>query len=273
MARNNDSLAAEMYPGRLPGFKGADPRKRVALFFIMEGESGMAGGMKAKVQDLYGNDKSSFTLKALFHSRTVVEKDGYVSTGVLSYIEGDMMEIELTEFKQFELGDPVHLTIYSPVGIHRMRSTVIAKANGALAVLFPRRALAGLEERRESPRIEIGIKGKLTVKASRTLTVRGQEETIEASEDFKLTTRDISDTGIGFMLDMGPRLNIGTEVDAVLELEEPFACALEIIRHGEMGSYGARFVEMADTGRRAIRAFLLREQVALYFNRKQTQAR
>ncbi|QHW30818.1 PilZ domain-containing protein [Paenibacillus rhizovicinus] len=232
----------------------------------------MTGGTKAKNQDVYGSDKPKFSIKALLHSRTVIEKDGYVSTGVLTHAEGDMMEIELTEFKQFDLGDPVSLTIYSPVGTHRLRSSVIAKASGALAVLFPERSFAGLDERRESPRVDAVVQGTLKHKQSRTLMVQNEPTLVEVEETFELVTRNISDTGVAFQLPAGPKLSSGEIVDASLKLEAPFECQVEIIRKDESSewtTYGARFLELNELQHRALRAFLIHKQVGAYFHLKQ----
>lgn len=234
----------------------------------------MTGGTKARMVEVYGSEKTRFSMKTLLHSRTVVEKDGYVSTGMFTHAEGDMMEIELTEFKAFELGDPVNLTLYSPVGVHRLRSTVIAKASGALAVLFPERAFAGLEERRESPRVDAAVQGVLKHKQSRAVMVREELQTFETEEEFEFATRNISNSGIAFQLSYGPKLTVGETIDVVLKLESPFACRLEIIRmddNDHRSVYGARFLELNELQQRSLRAFLIREQVGAYYRIKQSK--
>lgn len=234
----------------------------------------MAGGMKANVQEVYGNDKAKFSRKSLLLSRTVVEKDGYVSTGVLTHIEGDMMEIELSDFKNFELGDPVNLIVYSPVGIHRLHSSVIAKATGALAILFPERALIGLEERREAPRIDAAARGKMRHTTSRDVMTSDGLVTVEAEEEYELITRNISDSGVAFFVSAGPKLDMGECIDVTLEFGSPFHCRLEIMRRVESAQregYGARFLELDELQRRALRAFLIREQVEAYFRIKQVK--
>ena len=234
----------------------------------------MAGGVKAQARDVYGSDKAKFSRKSLLLSRTIVEKDGYVSTGVLTHIDGDMMEIELSEFKNFELGDPVDLTVYSPVGIHRLHSSVIAKASGALAFLFPERSLAGLEERREAPRIDVIVKGELRYKQSRSVMAKEGLVTVEAEEEFDLITRNISDSGVAFQVAFGPKLAVGDCIDVTLEFGSPFHCRLEIMRkveNAQSEGYGARFLELNEQERRALRAFLIREQVEAYFRKKQAK--
>lgn len=231
----------------------------------------MTGGTRAKNRDIYVSEKPKFAVKSLLHSRTVVEKEGYVSTGILAHAEGDMLEIELSEFKQFALGEPVELTFYSPVGIHRMRSTIIAKADGALAVLFPERSFAGLEERRESPRVDAAVQGTMTYSLSREMTVRGESVSVEVEENFELITRNISDSGIAFRLAVGPKLSSGDIVGVTLELEAPFECQVEIIRKdegAEWTTYGGRFLELDEQQRRALRAFVIHKQVGAYFRMK-----
>ncbi|WP_308638479.1 PilZ domain-containing protein [Paenibacillus silvisoli] len=231
-------------------------------------------GNKERIKEQYG--KPAFALKALLHSRTVVEKEGYVSTGVLSHAEGEMMEIELSEFKNFELGDPVHLTVYSPVGIHRLQTTIIAKAEGAVAVLFTSRLLSGLEEKRDSPRVEVNLKGTLT----RTLTQEversnGEKTVVDIEDRFDITVRNISDTGVGFILMTGESLQIGETLMASLAIGSKFDCQLEIIRKDDSGDviyYGARLHDLDQLRQRALRAFLLKAQVEAYFKGKQERS-
>jgi hypothetical protein len=234
------------------------------------------GGSKvtpnARNKEIYGVEKATFTEKALILSRTVVEKEGYVSTGVLSHIEGEMMEIEMTEFKSFDLGNPVDLTIYSPVGIHRLQSTVIGKAEGSIAVLFPPRALVGLEEKRETPRVEIGHNGTLKRTIYETRELKDGPETFEFTESVNLYVRNISCSGIGFIVSEGPRILVSEVVEATIMLGSEFHCSLEIMRSefdGGQSFYGARFCELDAHRQRALRAFILREQVASYYRRKE----
>ncbi|GGD75762.1 PilZ domain-containing protein [Paenibacillus nasutitermitis] len=219
-----------------------------------------------------GKEKQKFSDKVLLHSRTVVEKEGYVSTGILSHIEGEMMEIEMSEYKSFDLGNPIELTIYSPVGTQRLQSTVIGKAEGSIAAIFPARALCGLEEKRESPRVRIDHKGILHKVFSETRELSTGPETFELVEDIQLKIRNISFSGLGFVAAAGPRLETHEQLEATLSLGFELQCRLEIIRQesdGGQSFYGARFCELDEAQQRALRAFILREQVAAYYKGKQ----
>ncbi|REE92813.1 PilZ domain-containing protein [Paenibacillus taihuensis] len=229
-----------------------------------------------RAKDHFNTGKPTFSTKALLHSRTVVEKEGYVSTGILAHAEGDMMEIEMTEFKNFELGDPVSMTIYSPVGIHRLQSTVIAKAEGSLAVIFPVRSLEGLDEKRESPRIAVMANGNIVRTLSRMVKTSEGEALVEAEDRLDISVRNISDSGIGFVFSGGSAdLKRGEALKVSLQLGFNFECGLDIIRVEDQGDgkfYGARFHALNEQQRRALRAYLLRAQVEAYFRLKQDKA-
>ncbi|MFC4103114.1 PilZ domain-containing protein [Paenibacillus xanthanilyticus] len=217
---------------------------------------------------VYGKEMTTYPLETLLHSRTVVEKDGYVSTGLLTHVEGEMLEIEMSEFKSFHLGDPVHLTLYSPVGIQRMQSTVIAKAEGSLAVLLPPKSLAGLEEKREANRVEVRLDGRLqpSVRANQTEAEEGDEQ----QAVFK--TKNVSLSGIGFETVHNVKLRIGDLLPAVVSMGFELSCHIEIVRsetEGEFCFYGARFVELNELQARMLRAFLIREQVSNYYRVKE----
>ena len=111
-----------------------------------------AGDNKALKSDL---ERELLPLNVLLHCRTVVEGKNFVTTGVMTHMEGELFEVELHEFEQFELGETVKLTIYSPVGIQSMPSIVFAKYEGAIALLQPPDVQKRFKERREHPRVEI----------------------------------------------------------------------------------------------------------------------
>ncbi|UVI31652.1 PilZ domain-containing protein [Paenibacillus spongiae] len=222
----------------------------------------------------YGMEKTSFPAKALLHSRTVVEKDGYVSTGILTHVEGDMLEVEMTEYKSFELGNPVHLTVYSAAGIQRVQSTIIGKAEGSLAVLLPPRAFNGLEEKRESVRVDVLLGGSLRHVLKREIGEGEGAETIEVEEWIDLTIRNISLAGLGFEVVSGPHLFPEDKVEFRIKSGFEFRCTLAIVRSkpgGDHTFYGARYEGLDEQRQRALRAFLLREQIASYYRMKETK--
>ena len=86
--------------------------------------------------------------------------------------------------------------------------------------------------------------------------------------------RNISSTGIGFILIGGPALHEEERLEAVIMLGFELQCTLEIIRKvsdREQTFYGARFHDINDEQQRALRAYLLREQIAAYYRRKESK--
>lgn len=247
-------------------------------------------------------------------SRTVVEKSDYVAAGTLRFMEGDLLEVELAEFKPFELGEPVRLTLYSQSGVYRMNTTVIAKAPGALALLFPHDKFRVLDEKRSSPRVPVDCGGWLVPdgeaeeapeEPSRTDMLKEawaselkaddldqellgrleklmeEEELREieeqgaakrsASRNVPIKVRNLSRYGVSFLISDGPLLSCGQLADIELELSFPFRCKVEIMRMEQTGAgciYGALINEIDETLSRALRAFVLREQVENYYRRK-----
>ncbi|MFB9331019.1 PilZ domain-containing protein [Paenibacillus aurantiacus] len=230
----------------------------------------MTRASRVEQSGVYGKEMTTYPLQALLDSRTVVEKDGYVSTGLVTHVEGEMLEIEMSEFKSFHLGDPVHLTLYSPVGIQRLQSTVIAVAEGSLAVLLPPKSLAGLEEKREATRVEVRLDGKIQPSTQATGAEGADDIDEEPAAVFK--TRNVSLSGIGFEAVHNVTLGIGEILPAVVSLGHELSCQLEIVRReleGEYCFYGARFVGLNELQTRMLRAFLIREQVSNYYRIKE----
>lgn len=194
----------------------------------------------------------------MLNSRIAVEKEKFVSTGILTYVEGDILEIEMTEYKAFELGDAVKLTIYSPGGFNPIESTVVAKDQGAVMVLIPPQHQNRFAEKREHPRVEVNQKGAL-------VSYRNQDGSWQEPErPIPLTVKNISLSGIGFIIEDPVELDRDALVQLHLDLGFSMCCHAEIIRMKpmEFGSYyGAHFAELAADKANSLRAFILKKQV------------
>ncbi|PWV94237.1 PilZ domain-containing protein [Paenibacillus cellulosilyticus] len=256
-------------------------------------------------QELHKKDKELIAPKALVHSRTIVEKQDYVTTGISTYVEGELLGIDLNEYKRFELGDSVQLTFYSPMGIHRLQSTIIGKDEGSIAVIFPPRAFQFVEKR-ESPRVEVAATGILRlpregqkVKAAPKITdliapanagLVSDDLLAELDELFhdagveldewegtSIRIRNISNSGIGFLIEQ-PAVPLMTgenvEVELRIDGQRVIRCALSIVRSQttpEGKYYGARFEGMEEKEQRALRAYILREQVSMFYTNRRLQ--
>jgi c-di-GMP-binding flagellar brake protein YcgR len=206
----------------------------------------------------------------LMHSRTVVEKSDYVTTGVLSYAEGDILEIEMSDVKSFGLGDHVKLTIYSPGGIYMMSSTVVAKDHNALMLINPPSNRSRFAEKRQHPRVPVSETGRLT-------SILGADgEPLSSYEDMILTIENISVSGVGFTLaESDIELAKETVVTLELELGSLIDCKAEIVRNESSGDgllyLGAQFVEIEGSKINSLRAFVLKKQVEVHYSRKRDE--
>lgn len=224
-------------------------------------------GASAKTYEM-SNEKYKSKGGILLHSRTVVEKSNFVSTGVLTYAEGDIIEIEMTEYKAFELGDSVKLTVYSPGGIYVFTSTVVAKDHGSLMIINPPQNQKRFAEKRESPRIEVNQNGAIVA-----FTPIGGEKR-ELLEKVELDLRNISISGIGFTV--RSEMSFGSEVivDAELDLGFVLPVKAEIVRSEETEQgfyYGARYVDLPSDRANSLRAFVLKKQVETHFSLKRIE--
>ncbi len=191
-------------------------------------------------------------------SRVSVEKDAYIATGVVSYIEGDILEIELPQSKVYKPGDPVKLTVYSANGFLILPSSVIAKDHGVLIVLNPPENQR-LSTRRQFPRIDVSDTGRLR---SLRWSADGEDK---LGEPTSIDVRNVSLGGIGFTLpsDLGMRAMMIADVE--LDINGGVPCRIEIARKQttEEGEtyFGARFLDIESDHLNALRGYILRMQI------------
>ncbi|MFC4601911.1 PilZ domain-containing protein [Cohnella hongkongensis] len=204
------------------------------------------------------SDKDLLPLNVLLHCRTVVEGKNFVTTGVMTYVEGELFEVEIPEFEQFDLGETVKLTVYSPAGIQSMSSIVFAKYEGAIALLQPPELQKRFKERREHPRVEIDG----SVKRVRVLSDSGEGADVPDAESLKI--HDISISGISFSGSDAPHFASKSRLRATIEIGITFDCELEIVRRERLEESilcGARMHVVEPEMLRPLRALILRQQV------------
>jgi c-di-GMP-binding flagellar brake protein YcgR len=198
-------------------------------------------------------------MSILVHCRTVVEKKDYVSTGVLTYAEGDMVEVEIGDYQLFDLGSIVKLTIYSPVGIFMFNTTVIAKDKSYLILINPPENRRKFSEKRKETRIDIDQRGFLH---GIWPLLSSEMKAFEAP--VAVSVNNISQNGIGFTVDGDLKLNIGEQIEIAADLGIKVLCKAQIIRMDEPGhgtQYGAAIIDIPDEQTRTLRAFILKAQV------------
>jgi c-di-GMP-binding flagellar brake protein YcgR len=196
----------------------------------------------------------------LTDSRTVVEKKQYVSTGILSYIEGDLIEIQVTPSSVFKLGEPVKFTIYSPIGMFTHLSSVIAVDHDSIVIVNPPDLQRKFAERREHVRVDVDGRGIIQeVGFGLTGLKRIDPDPIH------IDVLNISLGGIGFRPEEQKlELMESTTLRMELDIGARLPCTGTIVRvesEGTLPSYGVRFIEYEASRMNTLRAFVLRVQV------------
>lgn len=202
---------------------------------------------------------------ALIHSRTVLEKKGFVTTGVLTFAEGDIFEVEIAEHEVFALGEQVKVTIYSPVQLFNYTTTIVAKSHGAIVLIVPPDIRTKFGEKRTYPRVDLEL-------ISRVGAVRLDGSAVERAPDF-CTITNISEGGVGIRLVSAPAIPFQAEVDLAIELDFKLFCSVQIVRaeeneETETVTYGAEFVRINSKAQQALRAFILVKQLEKYYKSK-----
>lgn len=208
------------------------------------------------------DSQEKIPLKGIVDARTVVEKQDYVATGVLTYAEGDLLEIELTEYELYDLNDAVKITIYSPVGIHMIDTKIIAKYSGAIIVLHPPHEQARFEDKRRFPRI-------LSDKTGSIQAIKDAVKLQSFQPHIIFRLKDISMEGIGFTIaEAHQEFKLHTHLVAELDLNMNWSCGLRIVRtsRDEAGRfYGAELVHPSEEAKRQLRAYILKQQIENHY--------
>lgn len=212
-------------------------------------------------------------ISVLLHSRSVLEGEQCVATGVLSHLEGNLMNIELPEFEQFRLGEQVKVTMYSPAGMHHFITKIIARHQGTLFLVHPPHQQKKFNEKREYPRVEVRKHGFITAYGT-------TEGVVSVSSPIPIQIKDISIKGIGFTMSERTAermmLDVGGVLQAELHLGQKLPCSLRIVRHREQEVdrfFGAAIEEMSVAAARSLHAFVLSKQVFTHIDSKSKQVR
>ncbi|NEW08922.1 PilZ domain-containing protein [Paenibacillus sp. SYP-B3998] len=212
-----------------------------------------------------GNDSD-----ILIDSKAVVSKKDFVSTGVLTYALGDIMEVELPHIEAFKLGDKVKVTIYSKSGLFVFETTVVAKDGGSLIVINPPENRRKFTEKREFPRIDVAQEGIIFGVHDMHKKNKHQFE-----QPIGFSIKNMSVNGLGFTIEdnsiVEKILQKHLHLEVELKLSFSLSCIMEVVRkekrdHGFY--YGARYIDILDTHTNALRGFILKNQVESYFIQK-----
>jgi c-di-GMP-binding flagellar brake protein YcgR len=238
----------------------------------VKGEVMVSVTMKRDALKLYGS-KDGYDAEVLINCRAVLAKDDFVSTGILTYAQGDIMEIELPEYDVYQLGDKAKMTLYTKSGLFVLQTTVVAKEPSSLIVINPPENRKKFSEKREFPRVNVTNKGKIF-----SFRNANQKEQHELENPIEISINNISVNGIGFTIQDNSMIDGIIQkkclIRADLDLGFEMPCMLEIIRKEKLdGSYyfGASFESVPAEQSNTLRGFILRNQIETYFVQKRDE--
>jgi Predicted glycosyltransferase len=212
-----------------------------------------------------------YDITVLIDSKAVVEKKGFVSTGTLTYVAGELLEIEFPQYDQFALGEKVKVMIYAKGGIYVFESTVLAKDPGALVVLNPPENRRKFQDKRQDPRIPVNEQARVL---SLFEFARKVERTFPEPPTIRLD--NISMSGIGLLFNNDFPLQARNQLLLELDLGVKLECRTEIIhlQPTEGGiRCGTRIIDLKDEHAQWLRSYILRSQIESYYREKAEKLR
>lgn len=206
-----------------------------------------------RVNEVSPNQKNAVAVG----SKVSVEKKEFIATGIVSYVEGDILEIELPQYKQYLLGDEVKITVYSSNGFLIMHSSVIAKDYGFIMIINPAENQR-LTQRRQHPRVNVDVKGVLT-------GANWKSESVEKwDRPIPIQIQNLSIGGAGFILEAECDIRAAMFLDAEFYLGTGVSCGLQVTRKhlsDEKTYVGAQFTNISKEQLTMLRGFILRNQI------------
>ncbi|CAM3458251.1 PilZ domain-containing protein [Marinicrinis lubricantis] len=204
----------------------------------------------------------------LLDSRTVLETKDFVTSGMLTYAEGDIVEIELSDSNKFELGQPVKLSIYSLGGIYTFTSSVVAIDIDVIVALIPPETQKKFLNRREHPRVKVKEQG--------LIKAHDKREPKTELEPLNIDIQDISLGGVGFMLPAsepglsGKRLQLELTTGLEVQFE------VEVVRHTAKDGgmfYGCKICSFPQDKITSFQAFILTRQIHIRSEQRKQMAK
>ncbi len=216
----------------------------------------------------YNTSIETISPTILVHSRTVVEKPDYVAIGNLSYLEGDVIEVEIEANTSFNLGDAVKIIIYSPIGIYVFHTTIIAKDIGVIIIINPPENQKKFDEKRAHPRLELFKAAQI-----HAITYPNLDRPFVYQKPLDCFVLNISAGGLGFTYKNETKVDLqpGTRLDISMDLGFKFAGQIEILhieKNASEVNIGSQYVDLPNPMMSSLRAFLLTKQVKSYFEKK-----
>ncbi|WP_274361612.1 PilZ domain-containing protein [Paenibacillus thermotolerans] len=217
-----------------------------------------------RVDELNHHSKNSVAIG----NKVSVEKKDFVSVGMVTFIEGDIIEVELPQAKYYAPGDPIKVTVYSNNGFLILPSSVIAKDNEVIMILNPPENQR-LTQRRQHPRIDIQSEGFIRA-------IIGTNQSVQPLEEpFPFHISNISLGGVGLIASESVPLRTMTVAETEFNILGGVQCRVEVSRRqtSERGVYiGAKFLDFPQEQLNSLRGFILRTQIDARVKQRREEA-
>jgi c-di-GMP-binding flagellar brake protein YcgR len=214
----------------------------------------------------YMNTVTPYSESALVGRNATVETDHVHSTGPISYIEGDIFEVELSKYDMYHPGDTAKIVIYAPGGILQFYTTIIGRDHGAIMLFIPFQIQQLLIRQRKYSRVEVDCEAAID---SITHPLH-QEQTFDPPMNTAI--KNVSLGGIGFHVNTP--IDLKSLVHVELKLDTTYRFALEIIHCNELnGEFysGGKFKHFPPEKLNSFHAFILKKQIEQRFESKKIE--
>jgi len=186
----------------------------------------------------------------------------YKEHGIISFAEGNYLEVQMFVPKQLTIGDNVQCRIVgeSSHPLELFFTHIVAKKKDSIILLLP----STLKERwiiaREAPRIRLQGEGSISA-----VSFNGGRPLIELTKPSAITLHDISEGGIGFSTDLYIRENglaqlcfklTGKKIYIEVQINKLTFDIKEQVTY-----YGASFTDDNSTYREIIHSYIVQNQL------------
>ncbi len=209
-------------------------------------------------------NKARLSEMPLTRSKAVVETIDAICTGMLSYMEGDIAEIEFKDGDRIHLGEVVKVTIFPPAGMQVFYSVAVVRSRNAIMVVVPPAKEEKFGEIGESLNLELNCKGRLYAKCP----------DVPLPQVYTCRLKHISSNRIVFMVDKKMEIacsRVAVEFSSDIKLK----CEAEIVSRSDEGKeicYVAVYEGLAEENAFSLKAYMLKRQIRKYYGKKKFTA-
>jgi c-di-GMP-binding flagellar brake protein YcgR len=181
------------------------------------------------------------------------------SLGTITYLEGDIFEVNVSKVEGMKAGDQAKVIVYSRDGMINFETRVIATYDHFVILLNPPEIMQMTLQQRNFHRVSVQMTGHIHGMKNGVIHVAK-----EYPQPLQINIHDIALGGIGFRIVNGEDMLVKSKILVEIIFDKAMLCRVEIVHKKSMGDgyqYGAAFVELADADKTSLRSHILHKQV------------